>query len=58
MLAILVRYVQSRRQLLGWDVQYEAASGSFGFSASRLPCPKLKARRDEAGRETSTTDGS
>ncbi|KAK8040581.1 hypothetical protein PG991_000369 [Apiospora marii] len=27
-------YVQSRRQLLGWDVQYGAASGSFGFSAS------------------------
>ncbi|KAK8071021.1 glycoside hydrolase [Apiospora hydei] len=34
MLAILLRYIQSRRQLLGWDVQYGAASGSFGFSAS------------------------
>ncbi|KAK8102733.1 hypothetical protein PG984_015879 [Apiospora sp. TS-2023a] len=40
MLAILIRYVQSRRQLLSWDVQYGAVSGSgamsgsFGFSAS------------------------
>ncbi|KAK8068032.1 hypothetical protein PG996_007144 [Apiospora saccharicola] len=33
-LAILIRYVQSRRQLLSWHVQYGAVSGSFGFSAS------------------------
>ncbi|KAK6839740.1 hypothetical protein PG995_007001 [Apiospora arundinis] len=34
MLAILVRYIQSRRQLLGWDVRYRDASSSYGLSAS------------------------
>ncbi|KAK8109911.1 hypothetical protein PG999_008048 [Apiospora kogelbergensis] len=34
MLAILIRYIQSRRQLLVWDVRYGGASSSYGFSAS------------------------
>ncbi|KAK7946677.1 uncharacterized protein PG986_010998 [Apiospora aurea] len=49
MLAILLRYIRSRRQLLGWDVQYGAASGSFGFSASRSQSQGQKRRGASRG---------
>ncbi|KAK8073722.1 hypothetical protein PG994_004621 [Apiospora phragmitis] len=49
MLAILIRYVQSRRQLLGWDVQYGAASGSAGFSSSMSQSQGQKRRTTSRG---------
>ncbi|KAK8024171.1 hypothetical protein PG993_012237 [Apiospora rasikravindrae] len=48
MLAIVVRYIRSRRQLLGWNVQYGEASGS-GFSASNSQSQGQKRRGASRG---------